>query len=119
MLRIIKNCQKCLERRPVLEDGVNQTPKTELKHAKNSLQVRHCVNLKAHACCVCPADKTSEQQAEEEQILQQLIEVVDMRDSLVLFLEEKRLKEISEEQEAFCMREAKRHSKTGAQVHWA
>lgn len=69
--------------------------------------------------CFVPADKTPEQQAEEEQILQQLIEVVDMRDSLVLFLEEKRLKEISEEQEAFCMKEAKRHSKTGAQVHWA
>ncbi|KAM9350753.1 F-actin-monooxygenase mical1 [Symphorus nematophorus] len=63
-------------------------------------------------------DKTSEQQAEEERILQQLIEVVDMRDSLVSFLEEKRLKEISEEQEAFCIREAKRHSKAGAQVHW-
>lgn len=65
------------------------------------------------------ADKSTEQQAEEEHILQQLLEVVDMRDSLVLFLEEKRLKEISEEEEAFCMKEAKRHSKTGAQVHWA
>uniref|UniRef100_A0A671UFF9 Molecule interacting with CasL protein 1 n=1 Tax=Sparus aurata TaxID=8175 RepID=A0A671UFF9_SPAAU len=63
-------------------------------------------------------DKTSEQQAEEERVLQQLIEVVDMRDSLVLFLEEKRLKEMSEEQEAFSIREAKRHSKAGAQVHW-
>lgn len=70
-------------------------------------------------CVRFVADKTSEQQAEEEHILQQLLEVVDMRDSLVLFLEEKRLKEISEEEEAFCMREAKRHSKTGAQVHWA
>ncbi|XP_070695284.1 F-actin-monooxygenase mical1 [Pempheris klunzingeri] len=64
-------------------------------------------------------DKTSEQQAEEDRILQQMIEVVDMRDSLVAFLEEKRLKEISEEQEAFSIREAKRHSKAGAQVHWA
>ncbi|XP_036958971.1 F-actin-monooxygenase mical1 isoform X2 [Acanthopagrus latus] len=63
-------------------------------------------------------DKTSEQQAEEDRVLQQLIEVVDMRDSLVLFLEEKRLKEMSEEQEAFSIREAKRHSKAGAQVHW-
>lgn len=69
--------------------------------------------------CVCPAEKTAEQQDAEEHTLQQLIEVVDMRDSLVVFLEEKRLKEISEEQEAFCMREAKRHSKAGAQVHWA
>ncbi|TWW57124.1 F-actin-monooxygenase mical1 [Takifugu flavidus] len=64
------------------------------------------------------SEKTPEQRAEEEQILQRLIEVVDMRHSLVLFLEEKRLKEISEEQEAFCMREAKRHSKAGAQVLW-
>ncbi|XP_041801318.1 F-actin-monooxygenase mical1 [Chelmon rostratus] len=64
-------------------------------------------------------DKTSEQQAEEERVLQQMIEVVDMRDSLVAFLEEKRLKEMSEEQEAFSIREAKRHSKAGAQVHWA
>ncbi|XP_070824495.1 F-actin-monooxygenase mical1 isoform X2 [Chaetodon trifascialis] len=64
-------------------------------------------------------DKTSEQQAEEDRVLQQMIEVVDMRDSLVAFLEEKRLKEMSEEQEAFSIREAKRHSKAGAQVHWA
>lgn len=48
-----------------------------------------------------------------------MIDVVDMRDSLVSFLEEKRLKEISEEQEAFSIMEAKRHSKAGAQVHWA
>ncbi|KAK7884548.1 hypothetical protein WMY93_027671 [Mugilogobius chulae] len=65
------------------------------------------------------ADKTPEQAAEEEQILQQMIEVVDMRDSLVSFLEEKRQKEMSEEQEAFTIMEAKRHSKTGAQVNWA
>ncbi|XP_071333475.1 F-actin-monooxygenase mical1 [Trachinotus anak] len=64
-------------------------------------------------------DKTPEQQAEEERVLQEMIEVVDMRDSLVSFLEEKRLKEISEEQEAFSIKEAKRHSKAGAQVHWA
>ncbi|XP_060914055.1 F-actin-monooxygenase mical1 isoform X1 [Labrus mixtus] len=64
-------------------------------------------------------EKTAEQEAEEERVLQQMIEVVDMRDSLVSFLEEKRLKEISEEQEAFSIREAKRHSKAGAQVHWA
>ncbi|XP_042347275.1 F-actin-monooxygenase mical1 [Plectropomus leopardus] len=64
-------------------------------------------------------DKTSEQQKEEDRVLQQMIDVVDMRDSLVSFLEEKRLKEISEEQEAFCIMEAKRHSKAGAQVHWA
>ncbi|XP_040008533.1 F-actin-monooxygenase mical1 isoform X2 [Xiphias gladius] len=64
-------------------------------------------------------EKTQEQQAEEDRVLQQMIEVVDMRDSLVSFLEEKRLKEISEEQAAFSIMEAKRHSKAGAQVHWA
>ncbi|KAM6924503.1 F-actin-monooxygenase mical1 [Xenentodon cancila] len=64
-------------------------------------------------------DKTPEQQAEEDQVLQQMIDVVDMRDSLVSFLEEKRLKEISEEQEAFSIKEAKRHSKAASQVHWA
>lgn len=64
-------------------------------------------------------DKTPEQEAEEERILQEMIEVVDMRDSLVSFLEEKRLKEMSEEQEAFTIKEAKRHSKAGSQVHWA
>ncbi|XP_037627760.1 F-actin-monooxygenase mical1 isoform X3 [Sebastes umbrosus] len=63
-------------------------------------------------------DKTPELQKEEDRVLQEMIDVVDMRDSLVLFLEEKRLKEISEEQEAFCIMEAKRHSKAGAQVHW-
>ncbi|XP_029994888.1 F-actin-monooxygenase mical1 isoform X2 [Sphaeramia orbicularis] len=65
------------------------------------------------------SDKTPEQQAEEDRVLQQMIEVVDMRDSLVAFLEEKRLKEIGEEQEAFSIMEVKRHSKTGAQVHWS
>uniref|UniRef100_A0A8C6U5P0 Molecule interacting with CasL protein 1 n=1 Tax=Neogobius melanostomus TaxID=47308 RepID=A0A8C6U5P0_9GOBI len=63
------------------------------------------------------ADKTAEQEAEEERILQQMLEVVDMRDSLVSFLEEKRLTELSKEQEAFTIREAKRHS-TGAQLNW-
>uniref|UniRef100_A0A3B4A061 Molecule interacting with CasL protein 1 n=1 Tax=Periophthalmus magnuspinnatus TaxID=409849 RepID=A0A3B4A061_9GOBI len=63
-------------------------------------------------------DKSPEQAAEEERILQQMLEVVDMRDSLVSFLEEKRLKELSEEQEAFTIMEAKRHSKISAQVNW-
>ncbi|XP_037337079.2 F-actin-monooxygenase mical1 [Pungitius pungitius] len=64
-------------------------------------------------------DKTPEQQVEEERVLQQMIDVVDMRDSLVLFLDEKRLTEMSEEQEAFSIMEAKRHSKAGAQVQWS
>ncbi|XP_054633120.1 F-actin-monooxygenase mical1 [Dunckerocampus dactyliophorus] len=63
-------------------------------------------------------DKTPEQQAEEERVLQQMIEVVDMRDSLVSFLEEKRLNEIQEEQNVLSVMEAKRHSKVGAQVPW-
>lgn len=64
------------------------------------------------------ADKTPEQLAEEERLFAQRMEVVEMRDSLVSFLEEKRQKEISEEQEAFSIMEAKRHSKAGSQVHW-
>ncbi|XP_077428224.1 F-actin-monooxygenase mical1 isoform X2 [Vanacampus margaritifer] len=64
------------------------------------------------------SDKTAEQQAEEERVLQQMIEVVDMRDSLVSFLEEKRLKEIQEEREVLSIMEAKRHSKAEGQVHW-
>ncbi|XP_046896612.1 F-actin-monooxygenase mical1 isoform X1 [Hypomesus transpacificus] len=65
------------------------------------------------------SEKTAEQRAEEERVLQQMIEVVDMRDSLVSFLEEKRLKELSEEQHIITIMEAKRHSSPGAQVHWA
>ncbi|XP_061838537.1 F-actin-monooxygenase mical1 [Nerophis lumbriciformis] len=62
-------------------------------------------------------DKTPEQQTEEERVLQQMIEVVDMRDSLVSFVEEKRLKDM-QEQKVLSVMEAKRHSKVGAQVHW-
>lgn len=66
------------------------------------------------------SEKTTEQQAEEDQILQQMLEVVDMRNSLVAFLEEKRLKEISEEQLGSSLMEKKRHSTAAAaQVHWA
>ncbi|XP_062871006.1 F-actin-monooxygenase mical1 [Trichomycterus rosablanca] len=60
--------------------------------------------------------KTPEQQAREEQILQEMLEVVDMRNSLVAFLEEKRLKEINEEQLASSLLENKRLSIAGAQV---
>ncbi|KAM9343535.1 F-actin-monooxygenase mical1 isoform 2-T2 [Pholidichthys leucotaenia] len=82
----------------------------EDKQSALELELRKYMELK---------EKTPEQETEEEQILQQMIEVVDMRDSLVSFLEEKRLTEISEEQEAFCIREAKRHSKAGPQVSWS
>ncbi|KAM8862351.1 F-actin-monooxygenase mical1 isoform 2-T5 [Spinachia spinachia] len=64
------------------------------------------------------SDKTPEQQVEEDRVLQQMIDVVDMRDSLVCFLDEKRLTEMSEEQKALSIMEAKRHSKGGAQCHW-
>ncbi|KAL6483390.1 hypothetical protein MHYP_G00082620 [Metynnis hypsauchen] len=65
------------------------------------------------------SEKTAEQQEEEEQILQQMLEVVDMRNSLVAFLEEKRLKEINEEQLGSSLLETKRLSTASAQVHWA
>lgn len=64
------------------------------------------------------SDKTAEQQTEEDRVLQQMIEVVDMRDSLVSFLEEKRLKEIQEEREVLSVIGANRQSKAGDQVHW-
>ncbi|CAB1336639.1 unnamed protein product [Coregonus sp. 'balchen'] len=66
--------------------------------------------------------KTAEQQAEEDRVLQEMLEVVDMRNSLVAFLDEKRLQEIeSDKQQATSLLEAKRHStaSAGAQVHWA
>ncbi|MCJ8741842.1 hypothetical protein PDJAM_G00075440 [Pangasius djambal] len=65
------------------------------------------------------SEKTAEQRAEEDQILQQMLEVVDMRNSLVAFLEEKRLKEMEEEQLGSSLLENKRLSAAGAQVHWA
>lgn len=68
------------------------------------------------------SEKTAEQQAEEDRVLQEMLEVVDMRNSLVSFLDEKRLKEIeSDKQQATSLLEAKRHStaSAGAQVHWA
>lgn len=65
------------------------------------------------------SEKTAEQRAEEDQILQQMLEVVDMRNSLVSFLEEKRLKEMDEEHLGSSLLENKRLSTAGAQVHWA
>ncbi|XP_014899759.1 F-actin-monooxygenase mical1 isoform X1 [Poecilia latipinna] len=64
-------------------------------------------------------DKTPEQQEEENRIFDQILEVVEMMDSLVTFLDEKRQKEMSEKEEALSIKEAKRHSKAGAQVQWA
>lgn len=65
------------------------------------------------------SEKTAEQRAAEDQILQQMLEVVDMRNSLVSFLEEKRLKEMDEEHLGSSLLENKRLSTAGAQVHWA
>lgn len=72
-------------------------------------------------CCFFSfsTEKTPEQEEEENQIFQQILEVVEMMDSLVTFLDEKRQKEMSENEEALSIKEAKRHSKAGAQVQWA
>lgn len=72
-----------------------------------------------HACVFVDSEKTAEQRAEEDQILQQMLEVVDMRNSLVAFLEEKRLKEVDQEQLDSSLLENKRLSTAGAQVRWA
>uniref|UniRef100_A0A3Q2TB41 Molecule interacting with CasL protein 1 n=1 Tax=Fundulus heteroclitus TaxID=8078 RepID=A0A3Q2TB41_FUNHE len=82
----------------------------EDKRATLELEYRKLMEMK---------DKTPEQQAEEEQLFVQIIEVVDMMDSLVTFLHEKKQKEMSEKEEAVSIMEAKRQSKTGAQVQWA
>ncbi|CAB1330055.1 unnamed protein product [Coregonus sp. 'balchen'] len=68
------------------------------------------------------SEKTAEQQAEEDRVLQDMLEVVDMRNSLVAFLDEKRLKEMeSDEQQATSLLEVKRYptATAGAQVYWA
>ncbi|XP_060793348.1 F-actin-monooxygenase mical1 isoform X2 [Neoarius graeffei] len=62
------------------------------------------------------SEKTADQQAEEDQILQQMLEVVDTRNSLVAFLEEKRLKEMEEEHLSSSLVENKRLSTAGAQI---
>ncbi|KAL0157707.1 hypothetical protein M9458_045783, partial [Cirrhinus mrigala] len=54
----------------------------------------------------------------ENQILQEMLDVVDMRDSLVAFLEEKRLKEVNDELLGSSVLEAKRHSTAASQVLW-
>uniref|UniRef100_A0A1A8K7W4 Microtubule associated monoxygenase, calponin and LIM domain containing 1 n=1 Tax=Nothobranchius kuhntae TaxID=321403 RepID=A0A1A8K7W4_NOTKU len=82
----------------------------EDKHSTLNLEYRKYMELK---------DKTPEQQSEEDRLFQEIIEVVEMRDSLVTFLEEKRLKEISEKEEAFSIMEAKRQSLAEYQVQWA
>uniref|UniRef100_A0A1A7YUM9 Microtubule associated monoxygenase, calponin and LIM domain containing 1 n=2 Tax=Iconisemion striatum TaxID=60296 RepID=A0A1A7YUM9_9TELE len=81
----------------------------EDKHNTLQLEYRTYIELK---------DKTPEQQAEEDRVFQEIIEVVEMRDSLVTFLEEKRLKEISEKEEAFSIMEAKRQSVADHHVQW-
>ncbi|XP_073678850.1 F-actin-monooxygenase mical1 [Garra rufa] len=55
------------------------------------------------------SEKTPEQREHESQILQEMLDVVDMRDSLVAFLEEKRLKEVNDELLGNSVLEAKRH----------
>ncbi|XP_064778374.1 F-actin-monooxygenase mical1-like isoform X2 [Oncorhynchus masou masou] len=68
------------------------------------------------------SEKSVEQQAEEERVLQDMLEVVDMRNSLVAFLDEKRLQETeTDEQQSTSLLEVKRHptASAGAQVYWA
>ncbi|TSS48102.1 [F-actin]-methionine sulfoxide oxidase mical1 [Bagarius yarrelli] len=51
--------------------------------------------------------------------LRRFMEIEDMRNSLVSFLEEKRIKEMEEEHLGSSLRENRRQSTAGAQVHWA
>ncbi|MBN3280705.1 MICA1 monooxygenase, partial [Polyodon spathula] len=61
--------------------------------------------------------KTDQHRAEEERVLVELLEVVDMRNSLVVFLEDQRLKEINDQ--GLPVLEPKRPKTGGGQVHWA
>ncbi|XP_041084542.1 F-actin-monooxygenase mical1-like isoform X1 [Polyodon spathula] len=61
--------------------------------------------------------KTDQHRAEEERVLVELLEVVDMRDSLVVFLEDQRLKEINDQ--GLPVLDPKRPKTGGGQVHWA
>ncbi|KAG7472502.1 hypothetical protein MATL_G00109460 [Megalops atlanticus] len=65
------------------------------------------------------SEKSPEQRAEEDRVLHEMLEVVDMRNSLVAFLEEKRLKEINEQLQGVAVLDPKRHGTGGGQVHWA
>lgn len=62
------------------------------------------------------SEKSPEQQKHEAEILQEMLDVVNMRDSLVAFLEEKRLKEVNDQFNSSL--DAKRRSTTASQVHW-
>ncbi len=64
------------------------------------------------------SEKTPEQREHENQVLQEMLDVVDMRDSLVAFLEEKRLKEVNDELLGNSVLEAKRHSIAASQMLW-
>uniref|UniRef100_A0A671NE66 Molecule interacting with CasL protein 1 n=1 Tax=Sinocyclocheilus anshuiensis TaxID=1608454 RepID=A0A671NE66_9TELE len=64
------------------------------------------------------SEKIPEQREHENQVLQEMLDVVDMRDSLVAFLEEKRLKEVNDELLGNSVLEAKRHSTAASQVLW-
>ncbi|XP_028652857.1 F-actin-monooxygenase mical1 [Erpetoichthys calabaricus] len=62
--------------------------------------------------------KTMEDRKEEERVLAEMLDVVDMRNSLVTFLEEKRLKDISDQLHGLPVMEPKKHG-GNAQVQWA
>uniref|UniRef100_A0A673JB79 Molecule interacting with CasL protein 1 n=1 Tax=Sinocyclocheilus rhinocerous TaxID=307959 RepID=A0A673JB79_9TELE len=81
----------------------------ELERAEN----RFCFTEK-----LVYSEKTPEQREHENRVLQEMLDVVDMRDSLVAFLEEKRLKEVNDELLRNSVLEAKRHSTAASQVLW-
>ncbi|KAG9330892.1 hypothetical protein JZ751_021804 [Albula glossodonta] len=64
------------------------------------------------------SEKSPEQHKDEERVLQEMLEVVDMRNSLVSFLEEKRLKELNEQLHCVSLLEPKRQEPGVGQVHW-
>ncbi|KAG5282669.1 hypothetical protein AALO_G00058550 [Alosa alosa] len=82
----------------------------EDKQSMLELELRRCMEMS-------DSEKSAEEREAEERALAEMLEVVDMRNSLVAFLEEKRLKELSEPQLTSSLLETKRHSTATANTH--
>ncbi|XP_062397053.1 F-actin-monooxygenase mical1 isoform X2 [Sardina pilchardus] len=84
----------------------------EDKQSMLEMELRRCMEMS-------DSEKSAEEREAEERALAEMLEVVDMRNSLVAFLEEKRLKELSEPQlTPSSLLETKRHSTASAHVLW-
>ncbi|KAL2103853.1 hypothetical protein ACEWY4_000721 [Coilia grayii] len=84
----------------------------EDKQSMLEMELRRCMEIN-------DCEKSAEEREAAERLLAEMLEVVDMRNSLVAFLEEKRLKELSEPPITTTLLEAKRLSAASTtQVQW-